>query len=173
MVIMDLHTGKVIHSITVGRFPLGIDISPDGKFAYIANTGIFDYPLAPGLTEKNIEEAGLDFPPYGLPSREAGEGAVINGRFIPGLGNPGVPEAVSVWTISLDSNKVISREKTGYRMGEMVEGLEIVGGSSPNSIAAGEHQVFVSNATNDNISVLDPVSGKVTATVRLGIDQQD
>ncbi len=172
MVIMDLHSGNVIHSITVGRFPLGIDISPDGKFAYIANTGIFDYPVAPGLTEKNIEEAGLDFPPYGLPSSEAEKGADINGRFIPGLGSPGVPEAVSVWTISLDSNKVVSREKTGYRMGEMVEGLEIVGGSSPNSIAAGEHQVFVSNATNDNISVLDPVSGKVTATARLGIDSR-
>jgi len=105
-----------------------------------------------------------------MPSREAEEGINANDRFIPGLGSPGVPEAVSVWTISLDSNKVISTEKTGYRMGEMVEGLEIVGGSSPNSIAAGQHQVFVSNATNDNISVLNPVSGKTVATIKLDID---
>jgi len=170
MVIMDIENYRIMHSVRVGRFPLGIDISPNGKFAYIANTGIFDYPLAPGLTEKNIEEVGLDFPPYGIPSKEAEEGVVINGRFIPGLGSPHVPDAVSVWTISLDSNKVIAKEKTGYRMGEMVEGLEVEGGSSPNSIAAGEHQVFVSNATNDNISVLDPISGKVIATIKLEID---
>ena len=172
MVILDLEFNKILHSIPVGRFPLGLDISPDGKFAYVANTGIFDYPVAPGLTENNIEEAGLDFPPYGMPSAEAEEGVNIDGRFIPGLGNPGVPEAVSVWTISLDSNKVISKEKTGYRMGEMVEGLEIVGGSSPNSIAAGQYKVFVTNATNDNISVLDPVSGKTTGTIKLNIDKR-
>ncbi|HQH23899.1 MAG TPA: bifunctional YncE family protein/alkaline phosphatase family protein [Bacteroidales bacterium] len=169
MVIMDLEKFRILHSIPVGRFPLGIDLSPDEKYAYVANTGIFDYPLAPGLDKDNIEEAGLDFPPYGFPSEESEKGTEIGGRFIPGLGSPHVPEAVSVWTISLDSNKVISREKTGYRMGAMIEGLEVEGGSSPNSIAAGE-RVFVSNATNDNISVLDPQSGRVTDTIRLTID---
>lgn len=172
MVILDLEKHKVLHSIPVGRFPLGIDISPDGKYAYIANTGIYDYPVAPGLTEENIELAGLDFPPYGVPSQESEKGVEINGRFIPGLGSPQVSEAVSVWTISLDSNKVISKEKTGYRMGEMVGGLEVVGGSSPNSIAAGKQQVFVSNATNDNISVLDPRTGKVVAAIKLSIDSR-
>lgn len=170
IVILDPERKRVLHSIPVGRFPLGIDISPDGKFAYIANTGIFDYPLAPGLTEKNLEEAGLDFPPYGLPSEEAEQGTEADGRLISGLGSPDVPEAVSVWTVSLDSNKVISKEKTGYRMGERIEGLEIVGGSSPNSIAAGRNRVFVSNATNDNISVMDPVTGKVISNVKLNID---
>lgn len=169
MVIMDLERYRILQSILVGRFPLGIDISPDEKFAYVANTGIFEYPLAPGLDEKNIEEAGLDFPPYGFPSKDAEEGVKINGRFIPGLGSPHIPEAVSVWTISLDSYKVISKEKTGYRMGAMVEGVEVEGGSSPNSIAAGD-KVYVSNATNDNISVLDPNTGKVTDTIRLTID---
>ena len=169
LVIMDLEKYRVLQSIPTGRFPLGIDLSPDEKFAYVANTGIFDYPVAPGLNEKNIEEVGLDFPPYGFPSKEAEEGVEIDGRFIPGLGSPHVPEAVSVWTISLDSNKVISKEKTGYRMGAMVEGVEVEGGSSPNSVAAGD-KVFVSNATNDNISVLDPHTGKVTDTIRLTID---
>jgi YVTN family beta-propeller protein len=170
MVIMNPENGRLIHSIPAGRFPMGIGISPDGKLAYIANTGIFDYPLAPGLTDKNIEEAGLDFPPYGMPSPEAEAGIEIDGRFIPGLGSPDVPEAVSVWTVSLDSSRVISMEKTGYRMGEMVEGLEIVGASSPNSVAAGKDKVFVSNATNDNISVLDPITGKVIRTIKLNID---
>lgn len=172
MVIIDVELEKILHSIPVGRFPLGIDISPDGRFVYVANTGVFDYPLAPGLTNDNIEEKGLDFPPYGVPSPDAEEGTEIDGRSIPGLGSADVPEAVSVWTISLDSNKVIAREKTGYRMGEMVEGLEIVGGSSPNSIAAGGKNVYVSNATNDNISVMDPATGKVLNTIKINIDQR-
>ena len=172
LVVMDLSKGKVINSITVGRFPLGLDISPDGKMAYVANTGIYDYPLAPGLTEDNIEEVGLDFPPYGVPSKEAEEGVEIDGRFIPGLGSPFVPEAVSVWSIDLKNSKVIAKEKTGYRMGEMVEGLEVEGGSSPNSIAAGKNKVFVTNATNDDISILDPETGKITGTIKLTISQK-
>lgn len=169
-VIFDVEKGAVIESIPVGRFPFGLDISPDGTKAYVANIGIFDYPLAPGLTPDNLEEAGLDFPPYGFPSKEAEEGVYINGRFVEGLGSPHVPEAVSVWTIDLESRSVTAKEKTGYRMGEMVEGLEVEGGASPNSIAAGKDKVFVSNATNDNISVLDPKTGKVINTIRLTID---
>ncbi len=170
MVVLDLETNAVTGSITVGRFPLGIDVSPDGKLAYVANTGIYDYPLAPGLNKDNLETAGLDFPPYGIPSEEAEEGLTIDGKNIPGLGSPQVPEAVSVWTINLQEKQVIAREKTGYRMGEMVAGIEVVGGSSPNSIAAGKEKVFVTNATNDNISVLDPLTGKVASTIKLNID---
>lgn len=172
LVTIDLKRSEVISAIPVGRFPLGLDLSHDGKYAYVANTGVFDYPLAPGLTADNIEEAGLDFPPYGFPSEEAVKGVEIEGRYIPGLGTPGVPESVSVWTIDLEGGTVVTKEKTGYRMGEMVEGLEIVGGSSPNSIAAGRNKVYVSNATNDNISVLDPLSGKVTDTIKLNIDSR-
>ena len=167
LVVMDLKKGKVVNSIPVGRFPLGLDISPNGRIAYVANTGIYDYPLAPGLNEDNIEEVGMDFPPYGVPSKEAVEGVEIDGRHIPGLGSPFVPEAVSVWSVDLENSKVIAKEKTGYRMGEMVEGLEVEGGSSPNSIAAGKKKVFVTNATNDNISVLDPKTGKITGTIKL------
>ena len=172
LVIFNLETKRIIQSISVGRFPFGLDISPDGKLAYVANVGIFDYPLAPDLNQDNIEEKGLDFPPYGLPSKEAEHGVVVDGREIPGLGSAQVPEAVSVWTIDLTSNEIIAKEKTGYRMGEMVEGLEVEGGASPNSIAAGKKKVYVSNATNDNISILDKTAGKIIATIPLTIDPQ-
>ncbi len=132
--------------------------------------GVYDYPLAPGLNAKNLEEKGVDFPVYAIPSKEAEEGITINGIPFPPLGSPHVPEAVSVWTINLTNNQVIAKEKTGYRMGEMVNGLEVVGGASPNSIAAGSKKVFVSNATNDNISVLDPQTGQVVSTIQLSID---
>jgi len=170
MVIMNLKTDSLVGSIATGRFPFGIDISPDEKYAYVANIGIYDYPLAPLLNKNNLEEVGLDFPPYGIPSKEAENGVSVNGKKIPGLGSPQVPEAVSVWTIDVEKQLVIAKEKTGYRMGEMVAGIEVEGGSSPNSIAAGKDKVFVTNATNDNISVLDPLTGKVISTIQLKID---
>ena len=170
LVVLDVRSGRIVSSISVGRFPLGLDISGDGKLAYVANTGIFDYPLAPGLNAENLEAVGMDFPPYGFPSKAAEEGVVVDGRRVPGLGRHDVPEAVSVWTIDLASKTVIGKEKTGYRMGEMVSGLEVVGGASPNSIAAGKEKIFVSNATNDNISVLDPQTGKVIGTIPMPID---
>ncbi len=169
-VIVDLKLEKVLHSIPVGRFPFGLAISPDGSKAYVANVGVYDYPLAPGLNEKNLEEKGVDFPVYGIPSKEAEEGTALKGLPFPPLGSPHVPEAVSVWTIDLTNNQVVAKEKTGYRMGEMINGLEVVGGASPNSIAAGTKKVFVSNATNDNISVLNPTSGLVVSTIQLTID---
>ena len=47
------------------------------------------------------EAEGLDFPPYGFPSKEAEEGTVVKGRKIPGLGSPRVAEAVSVWSVEV------------------------------------------------------------------------
>jgi len=168
-VVIDAAAGKVIASIPVGRFPFGLGISPDERRAYVANVGVFEYPLVPGINEKNWEEKGLDFPPYGVPSREAAEGTVIDGRPIPGLGDPNAPEAVSVWVVDLDGGRVIARLKTGYQMGQRVEGLEIVGGASPNSIAAGRRYVYVSNATNDNISVIDAESNRIVDHIRLTV----
>ena len=37
----------------------------------------------------------------------------------------------------------------------MIEDAEVVGGASPNSIAVGKQFAYVTNATNDNISVID------------------
>ena len=63
---------------------------------------------------------------------------MVDGRKIPGLGSPHVPDAMSVFTIDLSNNQVIDRFKTGFQIGQVVEGAEIVGGASPNSIAVGK-----------------------------------
>ena len=62
---------------------------------------------------------------------------------------------MSVFTIDLATNKVIDKFKTGYQVGEMIEEIEVVGGASPNSIAVGKRFAYVTNATNDNISIID------------------
>ncbi len=167
---IDLASSQRLRSFPSGRFPFGAALSPDGATLYVANVGVFDYPLVPGVDPANIDETALKFPAYGFPSRAAEGGAVVEGKQIPGLGSPHVPEAVSVWALDVASGAIRAQVKTGYRMGEMVEGLEVVGGASPNSIAAGSRHVFVSNATNDNLSVLDPATGKIAQTLRLTID---
>lgn len=169
-VTLDLQEKRVLASIKVGRFPFGLGVSPDESMAYVANVGIFDYPLVPGVTDGNVEQIGLAFPPYGVPSKEAEEGREIDGRKIPGLGSPRVAEAVSVWSVDLRTSRIVAKIKTGYQMGERVQGMEIVGGASPNSIAAGRQFVYVTNATNDNISVIEAGSQEIVTHIRLEVD---
>ena len=47
----------------------------------------------------------------------------------------------------------------------MVEGIPAVGGSSPNSMVATDKYVFVSNGTNDNISVISIEQDTVVNTI--------
>jgi hypothetical protein len=55
----------------------------------------------------------------------------------------------------LTIRKVIARIKTGNLVGQMVEGIPAVGGSSPNSLVATSDWLFASNGNNDNITVID------------------
>jgi hypothetical protein len=40
--------------------------------------------------------------------------------------------------VDLDKNEVVQKHKTGHQIGEKIEGVEIVGGASPNSVAVGK-----------------------------------
>jgi hypothetical protein len=54
----------------------------------------------------------------------------------------------------------------------MVEDIPAVGGSSPNSIVASDKYVFVSNATNDNISVISIENDSLVNTIALKPDER-
>jgi len=155
MVRISLDTKKITASIKTGRQPFGLAISPDHTMAFVANVGMYDYPLLPGLTEKNYNSLLIPFHPYGNDTKESVEGYSWHGQKIPGVGSPLAPEAMSVYSIDLGTNRVIDRYKTGHQIGQMVEGAEVVGGASPNSLVIGSRYAYVSNATNDNISVID------------------
>ncbi len=170
LVRIDLATKKLTASIKTGRQPFGLSLSPDKKIAFVANVGMYDYPLLPDLTEKNFDSMLLPFHPYGNNTKESIEGYTLNGRKIPGVGSPLAPEAMSVYTIDLTTNKVIDKFKTGYQVGQMVEGAEVVGGASPNSIAVGNKYAYVTNATNDNISVIDYRTHTITGHINIKVD---
>lgn len=180
LVRINLTTKQVIASIKVGRQPFGLALSPEGsgrnaappspRLAFVANVGLYEYPLLPGVTPTNKDSMMLQFPAYGAHTKESREGVTINGRKIPGLGNPLDEQAMSVWTIDLTTNKVVAKHKTGVQIGEMIEEAEVVGGSSPNSVAVGKQFAYVSNATNDNISIIDYRTHKQVGTIPLRVD---
>ena len=89
LVCVDILSKKITASIPVGRIPFGVSLSRDGKKAFVANVGLYDYPLAPGVTPTNKDTMHLDFPAFGIPSKEADtEGVTLpDGRFIPALGS--------------------------------------------------------------------------------------
>ncbi|MCA9438662.1 MAG: hypothetical protein KC978_22950, partial [Candidatus Omnitrophica bacterium] len=169
VVIADTESHAVVESVPVGRYPFGIALSPDEKKVYVANVGMFEYKKIPGVDENNMVHSGLEFPPFGYNSKEMREGTRVGEYDVPGLGDPNVPESFSVWTIDLTSSpsKVIAKIKTGHLVGDLIEGIPAVGGSSPNSVVATQDYVFVSNGNNDSISVIDLANNELLQEVYL------
>lgn len=165
MVRIDLSTGTLKSSTGTGRLPFGITLSPDHQYAFVANVGMYAYPIVEGTTPENIQSQYIPYHPFGNDTKESREGTVIDGKKIPGLGDPRADEAMSVFQIDLRTNQTVKVYKPGFQLGEMVEEMEVVGGSSPNSIAVGSQFVYVSNATNDNIAVIDYKTKKIKAHI--------
>jgi DNA-binding beta-propeller fold protein YncE len=161
---------KITASIPAGRQPFGLAISTDKTMAFVANVGTYAYPLVSGATKNNYDSLMIPFHPYGNNTRESRKGTIVEGREIPGVGSPNSPEAMSVFTINLNTNKVVDKFKTGYQVGEMIEETEVVGGASPNSIAVGKRYAYVTNASNDNISIIDYKQRRLLGHIQIKLD---
>ncbi len=170
LVRLDLITKKITASIPVGRQPFGLALSPDGKTAFVANVGMYSYPLIAGATPRNADSLMISHHPYGDGTPEAIRGTVVEGRPIPGVGSPLAPEAMSVFTVDLATNRVVDKFKTGHQIGEMIEEAEVVGGASPNSLAVGRQLAYVSNATNDNITIIDYQNHRLLGDIAIKVD---
>ena len=169
LVIADTRLRKVRHYVPVGRYPFGVALSPDGQTVYVANVGVFAYQPLGNVNLGDLKQSGTDFPVFGYNTGEMREGYQKGDVVVPGLGDPNVPESFSVWSVdvSADTPQVVHKIKTGFLVGEKIEGVPAVGGSSPNSIVATGQQVFVSNGNNDCISVIDAVEGRVVKNIFL------
>ncbi|WP_206609908.1 alkaline phosphatase family protein [Maribellus luteus] len=175
MVIVDTKTNTLEHSIPVGRYPFGICLSPDEKKVYVANVGMFQYNLIDGITNENANEKALKYPAFAYGSKEMIEGLKNDSVSVPGLGEMNAPEAFSVFTVSIenpDQPEVIAKTKTGNLVGALVEDIPAVGGASPNSLVATDDYVFVTNGTNDNISVISIEKDTVVNTIYLKPDKR-
>ncbi len=155
--IVDTAQKQVISSIHVGRYPYALTLT--GTHVFVANIGMFEYsaipPPAPG---SGFDPRGLTFPAYAVPSKEAREGRMVEGRFVPGLGDPNAPQAFSVWGIDVSNPAkpvVTSRDKTGILVGVHSDQGDTVGGSGPNFLVSRGDAVYVSDGNNDMVQRLD------------------
>ncbi|MFM8395383.1 MAG: hypothetical protein ACKOB4_15830 [Acidobacteriota bacterium] len=172
LVVIDPMKRAVLESLPTGRAPFSIALAPDEKRLYVTNAGVFRYSLIEGYDANSPKGTGLSFPPYGFPSREAEVGVTAEGKVVPGLGDPNHPDAASVWSYGIVAGgglKIEGRTKTGRLIGETVNGQKVVGGSSPSGVVAGSRRIFVSNANNDSVTVIEPESNRVIATIDLNI----
>ena len=163
---------KIIASIPTGRQPFGLAMSPDQKTVLVANVGMYAYPLVAGTTKENLQSQYINWHPFGNNTKESIEGTEIDGKEIPGLGSPNADESMSVFVIDLSTNKVKAKLKTGMLLGELVEDAEVIGGASPNSIVVGTKFAYVTNATNDNIAVIDYKKGRIVKHIPITVDQR-
>jgi len=176
MLVIDVATKKIRHNVPTGRYPFGITLSPNRagepeKTAYVANVGVFEYKPFTDVSKKDLKGTAHSFPATKYGSKEMREGVPEKG--IPALGDPNVPEAFSVWSINVEGiPSVTARIKTGFLVGQMVEDFPAVGGSSPNSVVATDQYVFVSNGSNDCVSVIDVKSNTVVKNIPLSPDSR-
>lgn len=175
MVILDTQNRVLKQNVPVGRYPFGIALTPDGKDAYVANVGMYAYTKVKQKVNGKWVDGLLDFPAGSYLSAKSEEGFENDSLKVAGLGKPNVPESFSVWDVDVTKPgqaEVTGKMKTGTLVGEQIEGFPAVGGSSPNSLVTTDNYVFVSNGTNDNISVIDSRKNRMVTQIALSPDNR-
>ena len=171
LVAIDVHKQHVLSSVRLGRLPFALALSPDRRKAYVTNVGMFEYQAIPGVDPHDLRQTALPFPAFGFPSaeavagarRETGKGAVD----VPGLGDPNVRESNSLAVIDLADPANLRLDtfiRTGLPFGGAVDG-----GSSPSGVLAAADRVYVSNAHDDSITVIDAQNNSVVGQVDIRI----
>jgi YVTN family beta-propeller protein len=142
----------------------------DGAALFVANIGLFNYALVGPPEPGQGNPRGLSKPPFGFPSREAEVGKRMEGRNVPGLGSPYVPDGQSVWKYDVSEPNRPRRTataKAGIMIHAPADAGKSVGGSAPNELLARGNRLYVSNANNDTVQVFDAATLKSVATIRL------
>jgi len=170
LIAIDLEKREVISNTPVGRYPFGIALSKDEKTVYVANVGMYQYGYIKKKKNGEWKKSVVDSPVYAYGSDESVNGISNDTIQVPALGPLNSDESFSVWAVDVKIPTlpvIISKIKTGFLIGQMVEGIPAVGGSSPNSIVAAGSYIFISNGTNDNITVLDGRNQKIVTNIKL------
>lgn len=167
VVILDTDSRKIVASVTAGRYPYSLAVS--GSRVFVANIGMYEYsPIPP--PQGPYDRRGLTYPAFGIPSPEARDGVEVEGRKVPGLGDPNAAAAFSVWEVDVshpDAPRVTARMKTGLLVGAPAQQGEAVGGSAPNFLVARGDSLWVSNGNNDTVERIDLRSHRIADRARL------
>jgi YVTN family beta-propeller protein len=167
VVIVDARKFSILGTIKTGRLPFALALSEDGKSLYVTHVGVFEYRGIPAADPAKPAETGLPFPAFGFPSTAALNGTKENGKEIPALGDPNTAEANSLAVVNVEdpaSPKLTARIRTGLPFT-----ADRPGGSSPSGVAAGGGRIYVSNAHDDSITIIDAKTLKIIEDLNLRI----
>ncbi|MEP7362857.1 MAG: hypothetical protein ABI972_06345 [Acidobacteriota bacterium] len=169
LVVIDTKKKRVAASLRTGRLPFAIALSPDARRVYVTHVGMFEYKVIPGADPKRSKETGLPFPAFGFPSQEARDGArrpteagMVD---VPGLGDPNARESNSLAVVDVENPaapKVLGVVRTGKPFGGAV-----VGGASPSGVVATQDRIFVSNANQDSVSVINALTLRLERDIEI------
>ena len=169
--IFNTRTQKLVSSVTTGRLPFRIALSPDRLHLYVTNTGMFQYSAIPGADPRHPQTTAIPFPAFGFPSKEAWEGVSVPTSAgpvaVPGLGDPNAPQSNSLSVIDV-SDPANARQEALVRTGAPF-GPNSMGGSGPTGVAASPAAIYVANGNQDTISVVDAVTLAVREQIPLRI----
>ena len=169
--IIDIRSRQVVASVKVGRLPFALAFAPARQKLYVTNLGMFQYQALPDADAAQARNTGIAFPAFGFPSAEAAEGverSTARGAVkVPGLGDPNIRESNSVCVVDVSTPAAPKVE--GYIRTGLPFGANVHGGSSPSGILAAGDRVFVSNANDDSISVIDARTNSVEAEIPIRI----
>ena len=167
IVVFDIEAESVLADVPAGREPFSLVLSEDGKSLFVANIGVFDYSV---IATGDGDKRGIAIPAFGFPSKESEEGVFHEGRAIPGLGDPLVTDAHSVWKFDVTNPKqpvVTSKVKTGILIHAPADSGKAVGGSSPNGLLLSGEKLYVTNANNDTVQLFDSTTMELKKTIKL------
>jgi YVTN family beta-propeller protein len=155
VVVIDTATRTLVASLATGVNPIALSLSPDGRRLYVANSGLFEYKTIPGADNADRLHTGLHFPPFGYPSQAARNGATVEGRSIPGLGDANDLRGSSLWTYDVADPKK-GRHVASLRLGTPIESQKghVVGGAAPSGLVADGSAVYVALAHEDAVAVI-------------------
>jgi len=168
VVVIDTATRTRITTLATGVNPIALCLSPDGARLYVANSGLFEYKTIPGADNADRLHSGLHFPPFGYPSDAARNGASVEGRSIPGLGDANDARGSSLWTYDVNDPKR-PRRSASLRLGTPIESgnNHVVGGAAPSGLITDRNAVYVALAHEDAVAVISADGRSLQAQIPL------
>jgi DNA-binding beta-propeller fold protein YncE len=166
----DLTQGRLVSRVKAGREPYAIAIDPQGSRVLVANIGIFNYSPVPRTDNPRFHADGLSRPAFAFPSRESEHGVYFQGRFVPGVGDPNVPDAHSVFAYDLtspDQPRKVAQANTGLLIHAVTDRGHTVGGSGPCALACANDRLYVCNSNNDSVQIFRSRDLRSLGTIRL------
>ena len=173
MAVIDLRTRQVVDSVRVGRLPFALALSPDRSKLYVTNVGMFEYrPDTGRRSRRSRAKPGCRFPAFGFPSADAASGAkrqTAKGPVhVPGLGDPNVPESNSLAVVDV-SNPGAPKVEDLHSHRHAVRRQQLMAAAVPRESWPRPDHVFVSNAGDDSVTVIDAKTNAVTAEIPIRI----